>query len=1231
MKWLPLILLTTCALFAQDSTSLRVAVFLADAPMYGEPQLASIQKRFQGELSQFSGKLPLVFVEPEKGCFQFQCALEMGRKQKLDYVIVSRLQAKGGSHDYEVNAVNVLRGVTEARGQTHFGASLGEFEQLRPKIAEQIMADIQKALTVSGAAELLRANLQTGTPITTSVLSGLLPVQNSPYLVYGNIAVPAGEELLIEPGVVLYFIPGQSGGISVFGQLTAEGTADKPIRFLSASKEPKPWDWNRILISGDGRSSLRNVEIAHSNYGLHVENSGLTLQDAKVHDNSLRGLFVRNGQADVQDVEFSGGQVVAIQVSALGQVKVIRSQFKDNRNAMVVMPQGALDAGYSLIEGNDRGFVLLDGASLITEKNRVERNQIGVVSEFPIDMETFDGIRDNSNNLLQASRSTLESVLDEPNTQDVARAVVQGGSKGEVGERREPESWNTYGNIQGGGGYTKVITERNEGPLLHEIDEDTIGVGGKYPNQFTLNGPWATGNTYVIMESNKGRGIEVQGEARADRWVTARAKPITVRYWSPLHSLTIGHLNESGSPLLLSGFEVLGLKYLINMGKNAEEQPLFTAEAFAGESRRSFAEGDRNPDLFEDRFPEDGAIAQQLTAYGRIGFAPTPRLRFQTGAITSQDRSSDILIRESLGKSQELRDPLADAKAAFISAEWTSRRGGFHMRGDVAIGRADTADVFYQKALDQVFEDAGLSPVSLSQVRTLFLSNANIREADTAEVVAILGEELSLDQAKDSLLVLRELVMEEQNRVEKDGTEDRVANMTWKKQNVASRLVMDWSYTSGAVQVSLQNIGSRYFSPGASGTLQNSREYGIDWTQTLKPFWDIHGKYLLSVENAANEDAGSSNLIGFGEGTSVGIMGDKDWKQEHLMDANRARYVHQAQLDHSFRIGSALGLTVGYQLEHSRQNMPTKLKADLSTDAAVMLDPWFRNRNGRSTVMADIGYGDSIEVDSVRWTAYQAMGNEDSIAWGFQDIRTKHALSTGVTWSRKAYTVKAGGEWTLQLDQSEFSKDALVQDLKLKDSTWQKLGYHPEAQTWFEHSYPLSLSMALGKATNKASFKPRWRFYKKDEQAEFEYSFSDRFEWPILNRKMIWSLTGQVSRQINEVLTNQYAIELKSDSTQYRYYRMDDNGILIPVASALATDTRVQGGEEVPDGYRILRAREKEITRQWDLALETSFRVNWTTRLFTELTGRVDDFRRPDQLDEQHRDVTGSLNVYYSF
>ena len=77
------------------------------------------------------------------------------------------------------------------------------------------------------------APLSAGTAIAGGNVSGTWEVAGSPYLVNGNITVPSGATLTIEPGVEVIFQSWYS--LTVNGTLIADGTASAPIMFTAAT------------------------------------------------------------------------------------------------------------------------------------------------------------------------------------------------------------------------------------------------------------------------------------------------------------------------------------------------------------------------------------------------------------------------------------------------------------------------------------------------------------------------------------------------------------------------------------------------------------------------------------------------------------------------------------------------------------------------------------------------------------------------------------------------------------------------------------------------------------------------------------------------------------------------------------------------------------------------------------------------------------------------------------
>lgn len=76
------------------------------------------------------------------------------------------------------------------------------------------------------------------TPVTGNQ-TGLWALAGSPYRVSGDVVVPAGQVLTVDPGVVVEFA-GVADGLYVDGTLVARGTAAAPITFTSdkAAKAP---------------------------------------------------------------------------------------------------------------------------------------------------------------------------------------------------------------------------------------------------------------------------------------------------------------------------------------------------------------------------------------------------------------------------------------------------------------------------------------------------------------------------------------------------------------------------------------------------------------------------------------------------------------------------------------------------------------------------------------------------------------------------------------------------------------------------------------------------------------------------------------------------------------------------------------------------------------------------------------------------------------------------------
>lgn len=130
-------------------------------------------------------------------------------------------------------------------------------------------------------------------------------------LLTGDVVVPAGITLTIEPGVTVLFAAlndDQAGGyfsdsveLHAHGTLTAVGSPDAPIYFTSNAATPAPQDWGGIFIFKENPNAhLSYCSVEYSNFGISFYNksSGAGLSSGTVEhctvQNSRFGIYVFN-------------------------------------------------------------------------------------------------------------------------------------------------------------------------------------------------------------------------------------------------------------------------------------------------------------------------------------------------------------------------------------------------------------------------------------------------------------------------------------------------------------------------------------------------------------------------------------------------------------------------------------------------------------------------------------------------------------------------------------------------------------------------------------------------------------------------------------------------------------------------------------------------------------------------------------------------------------------------
>ena len=142
-------------------------------------------------------------------------------------------------------------------------------------------------------------------------LGGDLPKEISarkgPYLVTGDIYVPAGKTTTIESGAVFLFK--NFTGFHVQGTLEVKGTVEWPVVFTSECDQnynpgsklrANAYDWNGIYIHPDAiGTTLEHFEVLYSVYGINSQTKFIRLSSGSFHNNGRGNLTIEDKEYQV--------------------------------------------------------------------------------------------------------------------------------------------------------------------------------------------------------------------------------------------------------------------------------------------------------------------------------------------------------------------------------------------------------------------------------------------------------------------------------------------------------------------------------------------------------------------------------------------------------------------------------------------------------------------------------------------------------------------------------------------------------------------------------------------------------------------------------------------------------------------------------------------------------------------------------------------------------------------
>jgi PKD repeat protein len=149
-------------------------------------------------------------------------------------------------------------------------------------------------LSLGLTVPVLAAPLAAATTIPSGDVSGTWDVTGSPYLIDGDITVPAGQTLTIESGVEVLFQGWY--GLTVNGTLQAVGTESEPILF-GGGHPTAGWVSINIIDASDS-SQLTYVIIENaSRTGVYIENTSPLISYSTIRENEGGGIKLLNSNA----------------------------------------------------------------------------------------------------------------------------------------------------------------------------------------------------------------------------------------------------------------------------------------------------------------------------------------------------------------------------------------------------------------------------------------------------------------------------------------------------------------------------------------------------------------------------------------------------------------------------------------------------------------------------------------------------------------------------------------------------------------------------------------------------------------------------------------------------------------------------------------------------------------------------------------------------------------------
>ncbi|MBN1980716.1 MAG: right-handed parallel beta-helix repeat-containing protein [Chitinivibrionales bacterium] len=500
----------------------------------------------------------------------------------------------------------------------------------------------------------------TATEIASGVLFGKFAKEDGPFLITGNIIVPADQVLEFGPGSHIY-VAGTYTTITVYGQLLIKGSATEQVIIESGRKVKNPWDWDRIYCRSRGKSVFEQCIIKHSNYGIVVENGGAEITRCRFEKNSIHGLVVKNGQVTVSKSQFFGGHVAAVVCQAGSVVSFDSCTIRYNSAAVVCEDYASISMESGSVQSNTYGVALKKNGRMSIVATEITRNRIGLIAEQDIALKMREMVYNNSTDFRIATSDELEkifaksdavrSLLVEKNTP--VAVASSGFTPGFSAHRLSKESSTSFiGSVSTGMHLYSPHSHHHPVDIDSTTGSHFLYRQKKYLGEF--NSHWYSKVQPELQVFAQGKNgpvdLSINSDFYANDWISTathmRTNALTMAFNYENQSCVLGDFYENFSENSMASRRLRGFKYtnaFLPMGRGMNKIELHAA---AGQSEEKKDVGDHIVDVFGDTVNSGSTVRQQLTYVVHATVKPTHTSSIALRGIFAHDQDEKVLFSD---------------------------------------------------------------------------------------------------------------------------------------------------------------------------------------------------------------------------------------------------------------------------------------------------------------------------------------------------------------------------------------------------------------------------------------------------------------------------------------------------------------------------------------------------------------------------------------------------------